>query len=924
MAKLNVALVIGGAVASSLGSAFKTAESGISQLEQKGSKARVLKNVIGETVKLRDEWKKAHDSGSASAAGLLRKLESNLDSLRKQGVQVGRLEKEYQRLGRTARATDLRVKGQQQITAGKEGLKSTAAQATGAVAAVAVPTAISAGYQATMRDIAIKAGVANQPEEQAMSKRIIQVAQDNGMSNSGVADLVNQLVGAGMDLNRALSYADVAAKFSVGQGASGEDTAKMIMSMEQNAKITDPEKMKKALEGVALQGQAGSFEASDMARWFPVLLAGMEKTGSVGPEAVAQLGAMLQVQMKTAGSSDEAANNLKNWIEKIGSGEVVDAYKKAGIDYQASLTTGIQKGMSVLESSMALAMQYVQKTDPAKAKKMAEAQAKISKEVDPAKALKMLDALEQSLRTGDIFADMQVKAALTAYGQNRGLYKELKTDAMGDKATGILDKNLAERRETSAQKWIEAKNAMDDAMRSLGDSIRPFTDWVATSVAGLAQGFSKLSSESQSVVVGIGALAAGFIALKGAISSYRVGKGLIDLGRGNVLERLAERGGEGGKRVVASHAKSATVPTTAPTSQGEQPRLPDRFRRGRNDPAVGAPVKVPETQKVFVVNADAIGRTVPVGSGGPESSRRQRRRARRQERAQVRRASTSRPTTPAATPKPASNLQAPAAPEVAPPSRVGDVIRGVRSEAEFAPATVPRPVGVTHAPLVPEAPRLPAASSSRMGDLVKGMRGVAEAGKRLPGVNLVDAGIGAIDVALNAETRDEKAEGYGGVVGNLAGSAAGAVAGAALGSVVPVIGTAIGGLVGAIVGGMGGEVGGAWLGKALFGEKEKPAEAVAEKPVAAPAPGDVVRAINETAPPPAVAPNIATAPAAAKAVQAKVDQSFVFSPSIPITVQGDAKDPARMAQELWPHIQRQMQDFARQAQARQLSDEPHV
>lgn len=57
---------------------------------------------------------------------------------------------------------------------------------------------------------------------------------------------------------------------------------------------------------------------------------------------------------------------------------------------------------------------------------MKEATAKISKEADPAKAKEMLDSLEQALRTGDLFADMQVKAALTAYTQNRALYEQLK------------------------------------------------------------------------------------------------------------------------------------------------------------------------------------------------------------------------------------------------------------------------------------------------------------------------------------------------------------------------------------------------------------------------------------------------------------------------------------------------------------------
>ena len=181
--------------------------------------------------------------------------------------------------------------------------------------------------QAIIRDIAIKADVANKPQEAQMTRTVIQTSQDTGMARNDVADVVNQLVGAGMDLSKALEYAPVAAKFVVGQGSSGVDTAKMINALGQNAKITDPKQMQQALEAIAYQGQAGSFEAADMARWFPELLAGMGKLGITGMDSVTQLGAMLQVQMKTAGSSDEAAGNLKNWMEKIGSGDVVKAYR---------------------------------------------------------------------------------------------------------------------------------------------------------------------------------------------------------------------------------------------------------------------------------------------------------------------------------------------------------------------------------------------------------------------------------------------------------------------------------------------------------------------------------------------------------------------------------------------------------------------
>ncbi|WP_164708188.1 phage tail tape measure protein, partial [Pseudomonas viridiflava] len=152
-------------------------------------------------------------------------------------------------------------------------------------------------------------------QEAELTTSVIKTSADTGMARNEVADLVNKLVGAGMSLDKALSYAPVAAKFAVGQGASGTDTANMIQALQQNAKITDPKIMEKALEAIAMQGQAGSFEASDMARWFPQLLAGMGKLGVTGMDSVSQLGAMLQVQMKTAGGSDEAANNLKNWME---------------------------------------------------------------------------------------------------------------------------------------------------------------------------------------------------------------------------------------------------------------------------------------------------------------------------------------------------------------------------------------------------------------------------------------------------------------------------------------------------------------------------------------------------------------------------------------------------------------------------------
>lgn len=833
--KLALGLVIGGAVSSTVGAAFKDVSNKIKKLEEQGSKARVLEKTISETMRLRDEWRKAHMAGDKGAAALQRKLENNLEGLRKQGVEVRNLTKAYGAMGQAAAKAELKAKGHMQIDAGKQQLKSSIGQAAAATASMAIPTKVSADFGAIIRDIAIKANIANTPEEAQMSKTIIGTSRDTGMARNQVAEVVNALVGAGMELDKALSYAPVAAKFAIGQGSDGGETARMINALGQNAKISDPAVMQQALEAIAYQGQAGSFEAADMARWFPDLLAKMGNIGITGMDAVTQLGSMLQVQMKTAGGADEAANNLKNWMEKIGSGDTVKAYKDAGIDYQGSMNTGLQNGKSTLESSFELAQKYIAATDPKKAAAMAAATAKISKETDPEKAKAMIASLEQALRTGDLFADMQVKGALTAYLQNKELYAQLKKDSAS--ATGILDKNLEERRQASAQKWAEMAQGMDEAMRAIGDAFRPVTDKVADGLAYVTQGLAKLSDESPRVVTGIGAAVAAVIAFQTAMSGFKIAKGLLNIGRGSLMGN---------------------------------PNIP---------------------QKVIVTN-------MPMGGAGGGG--------------------------------------------------LGDLDdTGVKD------------------------------GKDRKGKGKGGGRDSRSPG-RGQGVNLkgpallalIDAGFKAKDTYDNAETQDEKAEGYGAAAGSFAGTLAGAAAGAAIGSAVPVIGTIVGGLIGGWLGSMGGDALGGAVGKSMFGSDESskvmpvagplmmrdagkdippvlgdiaksfepartgplmmanPGQGVLSTAPGAVNPGDAARSmmLPPASADAAVGPLAAPLAAAvvAKVQPAKVDAKIDINAALTVTVQGDVKDPAELVAQLRPLMEQQQREIAQQLENRKLYDAPHI
>lgn len=826
--KLALGLVIGGAVSSTVGAAFKDVSNKIKKLEEQGGRARVLQKTIGETMRLREEWLKAHMAGEKGADALRRKLENNLDGLRKQGVEVRNLTKAYSAMGLAATKAELKAKGHMQLDAGKQQMKSSIGQAAAATAAMAIPTKVSADFGAIVRDIAIKANIANKPEEAQMAKTIIGTSRDTGMARNQVAEVVNALVGAGMELDKALSYAPVAAKFAVGQGSDGGETARMINALGQNAKISDPAVMQKALEAIAYQGQAGSFEAADMARWFPELLAGMGKIGITGMDAVTQLGSMLQVQMKTAGGADEAANNLKNWMEKIGSGDTVKAYKDAGIDYQGSMNTGLQNGKSTLESSFELAQKYIAATDPKKAAAMAAATAKISKETDPEKAKAMIASLEQALRTGDLFADMQVKGALTAFMQNKELYAQLKKDSAS--ATGILDKNLEERRQASAQKWAEMAQGMDEAMRAIGDAFRPVTDKVADGLAYVTQGLAKLSDESPRVVTGIGAAVAAVIAFQTAMSGFKIAKGLLNLGRGSLMGN---------------------------------PNIP---------------------QKVIVTN-------MPVGGSGGMGM---------------------------------GDLDDAGGKDGKGKGKGGG--RGGRSP----------------------------------------VRGIG-AGIKGPAVlAVIEAGFKIKDTYDNAETQDEKAEGYGAAAGGLAGTLAGAAAGAAIGSAVPVIGTILGGLIGGYLGSLGGDALGGAIGKSMFGSDESkkvmpvagplmmkdagkdippvlgdiaksfapsrtgplmlanPGQGALPATPSALNPGDVSRAMMM----PQAAADATAGPLAAAVVAkvqpAKIEPKVDISAPFTLTVQGDVKDPNELAARLQPLLEQHRREIAQQLENRQLYDAPHL
>ena len=511
---LALGLVIGGVVSSTVGNAFKDVETRIKRLGEQGTKARVLQSTIGDTIRLRDEWKKAHDTGAASADGLLKKLESNLKTLKDQGVEVRNLRKEYQSLGSVARGAELKAKGHTQIQQGKDGLKSTVGQAAALTASLAIPTKVSGDYQAQIRQMSLWAHTAGTGDEAKLAETISQVAADKGMSQQLLAKSVGGLIEKGVEWEEASAYAGQIADLIDGQGMEPETIATLINSFKE-AGVKQGE-MGAMLGQVAAAGDIGAFGPKDMARYLPSMLGNIKRLGMEGPEAVRFLGASLQSQYSQTQDAASAATNMDNLLNAVISSTSQERFAKEGYDLAGSILAATKSGKAAnpVDAFIMLSERLIAKKDPAKAKKVAALKAKIKASADgSAEEAQAMVALTEAAGLANIVSDQSASSGLLAqikYGDK--IKADMKTIEKTD-GKAKIEQDAARARETSNDKWKSVAAGVESSMTRIGDAVRPLTDMVADGLGNLAYGLSDLAGKFPTVISGATILAAGVVSL---------------------------------------------------------------------------------------------------------------------------------------------------------------------------------------------------------------------------------------------------------------------------------------------------------------------------------------------------------------------------------------------------------------------------
>lgn len=313
-----VELRIGSSVDLALGEVFNRISERVGQLKsQLVEIGGLLKGVSPGAAMPGGEISAAQERGAASAVEWLTALERVGNSLNDQVVAVGELGTQYQALGQAIENLPVRAGAALRSDHGATLIGA----ADKAQAFAGKPMAANERYRSVINDLAIKGGVSGNAGRQAEQEQKITTAarsmkDESGMGKVESVSLIQQMVDAGITVEKAIELAPLAARYSVGQGVGGKDTATLFRSL-QDAGISSPDKVAATLEGVVAQSRSGTLSMVDISRLLPRVLPELMRKGIDGKDGQASAlrgAAMLQQRADTAGTHVEVVSDVKRSI----------------------------------------------------------------------------------------------------------------------------------------------------------------------------------------------------------------------------------------------------------------------------------------------------------------------------------------------------------------------------------------------------------------------------------------------------------------------------------------------------------------------------------------------------------------------------------------------------------------------------------
>lgn len=355
--------------------------------------------------------------------------------------------------------------------------------------------------------------------KQTLDAAIRAAVRVGGGSRDSAAEALDALIASGtMSPQQAITLLPRLMKGSTASGATPTELGMIGVRSAQSFRIP-MEQMDQVLNEAMAAGQAGGFELRDMAKWLPQTMAAGGTAGLGGMGDFRRLLASMQAGVTTAGSKDEAGNNLVNLLAKINSRDTANDFSKQGIDLTGRLASARGNGVNALDAFVDL-VDEVASRDKAfvEAKRKLASAGTAGEKTDAANSVLQL---LQGKAVGQVIQDRQALMALVAELGQRDYIKSVMQRSRTD--TGAIGNAFGVMSQETGFAKQQAANELAFAQDTAFKAVEPVFKGIFTSGSEVARMFPNLSAATVGLV---GAFAAATTALGGgAVVGMLAGRG---------------------------------------------------------------------------------------------------------------------------------------------------------------------------------------------------------------------------------------------------------------------------------------------------------------------------------------------------------------------------------------------------------------
>ncbi|WP_024302220.1 phage tail tape measure protein [Pseudogulbenkiania sp. MAI-1] len=284
----------------------------------------------------------------------------------------------------------------------------------------------------------------------------------NGGNRDQAADTLNNMIASGalgegaQGRQSALALLPTVMKYATAAEADPNAIADIVLKSKKTLKIADAD-FPKVLEMAMLGGKLGGFELKDMAKWLPQQMAAASSAGMSGTNGLAKLVALNQNAVVTAGTKDEAGNNVVNFLAKLNAEETSKDFKKVGINWRQKLVDGTKQGKDAVDV-FGDAIDGLLKKNAAYQKLQAKLATATGEEKKA--TLDSMARIVQGSVVGNISSDRQELMAVIAMLNDRAGMADIEQKLRAVKPGEVVNTDLSLIQESAAWKGQQGENTM--------------------------------------------------------------------------------------------------------------------------------------------------------------------------------------------------------------------------------------------------------------------------------------------------------------------------------------------------------------------------------------------------------------------------------------------------------------------------------